>query len=209
MQELQAAENRQFSITSSEETPEKRPNYKGTLEASQPRWLSHHAKTRINLLAWSCLCHESRKTIKKVPLWTLENENSIILWWTTDSLKERQPSPQNLGRAACKLWGRGKPHNLAYFETNDSTKITYNYNFKRETTITSETWAPPVSSEGEGSPIINLAYFKNKWHFKNHLQKLFGLWPTFQKRDYLHLRILGAPPVSSEGEDSRIICPIK
>ena len=50
------------------------------------------------------------KTIKKVPLWTLENENSIILW-----LKERQPSPQNLGRAACKFWGRGKPHNLAYF----------------------------------------------------------------------------------------------
>ena len=31
-------------------TPEKRPNYKGTLEASQPRWLSHHAKSRINLL---------------------------------------------------------------------------------------------------------------------------------------------------------------
>ena len=37
MQELQAAENRQFWITSSEGTPEKRPNYKGTLEASQPR----------------------------------------------------------------------------------------------------------------------------------------------------------------------------
>ena len=36
-QELQAAENRQFWITSSEGTPEKRPNYKGTLEASQPR----------------------------------------------------------------------------------------------------------------------------------------------------------------------------
>ena len=31
-------------------TPEKRSNYKGTLEASQPRWLSHHAKSRINLL---------------------------------------------------------------------------------------------------------------------------------------------------------------
>ena len=37
MQELQAAENRQFWITTSEGTPEKRPNYKGTLEASQPR----------------------------------------------------------------------------------------------------------------------------------------------------------------------------
>ena len=42
-QELQAAENRHIWITSSEGTPEKRPNYKGTLEASQPRWLSHHA----------------------------------------------------------------------------------------------------------------------------------------------------------------------
>ena len=37
MQELQAAENHQFWITTSEGTPEKRPNYKGTLEASQPR----------------------------------------------------------------------------------------------------------------------------------------------------------------------------
>ena len=37
MQELQAADNRQFWITTSEGTPEKRPNYKGTLEASQPR----------------------------------------------------------------------------------------------------------------------------------------------------------------------------
>ena len=37
MQELQAAENRQFWITTSEGTPEKRPNYKSTLEASQPR----------------------------------------------------------------------------------------------------------------------------------------------------------------------------
>ena len=43
MQELQAAENRQFWITTSEGTPEKRPNYKGTLEAIQRRWLSHHA----------------------------------------------------------------------------------------------------------------------------------------------------------------------
>ena len=37
MQELQAAENRQFWITTSEGTPEKYPNYKGTWEASQPR----------------------------------------------------------------------------------------------------------------------------------------------------------------------------
>ena len=37
MKELQAAENHQFWITTSEGTPEKRPNYKGTLEASQPR----------------------------------------------------------------------------------------------------------------------------------------------------------------------------
>ena len=37
MQELQAAENRQFWITASEETSEKCPNYKGTLEASKPR----------------------------------------------------------------------------------------------------------------------------------------------------------------------------
>ena len=37
MQELQAAENCQFWITTSEGTPEKRSNYKGTLEASQPR----------------------------------------------------------------------------------------------------------------------------------------------------------------------------
>ena len=34
-QELQAAENRQFLITSSEGTPEKRPNYKGTLDRRQ------------------------------------------------------------------------------------------------------------------------------------------------------------------------------
>ena len=33
MQELQAAENHQFWITTSERTPDKRPNYKGTLEA--------------------------------------------------------------------------------------------------------------------------------------------------------------------------------
>ena len=64
-----------------------------------------------------------------------------------DILKERLPSPQNLGRAACKLSGRGKPHNLAYFKTSDSKKMTYNNNldndrhFKRETTITSESWA--------------------------------------------------------------------
>ena len=37
MQELHAAENRQFWITTSEGTSEKRPNYKGTLEATQPR----------------------------------------------------------------------------------------------------------------------------------------------------------------------------
>ena len=42
MQELQAAENHQFWITTSEGTPEKRPNYKRTLEVSQPRWLLHH-----------------------------------------------------------------------------------------------------------------------------------------------------------------------
>ena len=36
IQELQAAENRQFWITTTEGTPEKRPNYKETLEASQP-----------------------------------------------------------------------------------------------------------------------------------------------------------------------------
>ena len=34
MQELQDAENLQFWITTSEGTPEKRPNYKGTLQAS-------------------------------------------------------------------------------------------------------------------------------------------------------------------------------
>ena len=32
MQELQAAENRKFLITTSEGTPERLPNYKGTLE---------------------------------------------------------------------------------------------------------------------------------------------------------------------------------
>ena len=37
MKELQAAETHQFWITTSEETPEKRPNYKGTFETSQPR----------------------------------------------------------------------------------------------------------------------------------------------------------------------------
>ena len=36
MQELQAAENHQFWITTSKGTPEKRLNYKGTLEANQP-----------------------------------------------------------------------------------------------------------------------------------------------------------------------------
>ena len=46
-------------------------------------------------------------------------------------------------------------------KTNDTTKIAYNNNldndqhFKRETTFTSESWAPPpVSSEGEAGPII-------------------------------------------------------
>ena len=43
IQELQAAETLLFWITTSEGTPQKRPNYKGTLEASQPRWLPHHA----------------------------------------------------------------------------------------------------------------------------------------------------------------------
>ena len=62
-------------------------------------------------------------------------------------LKERLPSPQNLGRAACTLCGREKPNNLGYFETNDSTKMTYTNNldnhqhFKRKTTITSGSWA--------------------------------------------------------------------
>ena len=65
---------------------------------------------------------------------------------TTGSLKERQPSPQNLE-------GEGSPIIWPISKTNDTTKITYNYNFQRESTITSETWAP-VSSEGEGSPII-------------------------------------------------------
>ena len=31
---------------------------------------------------------------------------------------------------------------------------------------------------------------------------------TFQKRDYHHLRNLGGPPVSSEGEGSPFIWPI-
>ena len=33
-----------------------------------------------------------------------------------DILKERLVSPQKLGRATCKLLGKGKPHNLAYFK---------------------------------------------------------------------------------------------
>ena len=37
IQELQAAENLLFWIATSEGTPQKRPNYKGTLEVGQPR----------------------------------------------------------------------------------------------------------------------------------------------------------------------------
>ena len=65
IQELQGAKNRQFWITTSEGTPQKRPNYKGTLETRQTQWLSHHASCRINLLVWSFLSHKSRKTIQK------------------------------------------------------------------------------------------------------------------------------------------------
>ena len=129
----------------------------------------------------------------------------------TVPLKERQPSPQNLGRAACKLWGRRSPHILAYFKTNDSTKMTYNNNLDKWPTFQKRDYhhltilgAPPVSCEGEGSPIIwpiSETNHNTKTTYNNNLDK----WPTFQKRDYHHLRILGAPPVSSEGEGSPII----
>ena len=65
--------------------------------------------------------------------------------------------------------------------------------------------APPVNSEGEGDPIINLVYLKNttKITYNNNFDKTDIL-----KEDFLHLRNLGAPPVSSEGEGNPIICPI-
>ena len=88
MQKLQAAENRQFWITTVKELLR-------SVQIIKELWrrVSHG----------DCPTTQKVETIKKVPLSTLENENSIILWLTTDSLKEKLPSPQKLGRAACKL----------------------------------------------------------------------------------------------------------
>ena len=60
----------------------------------------------------------------------MENENSIILWLTTDSLKERQPSPQNLGPPVSSE-GEGSPMIWPISETNDNTEITYNNNLDK------------------------------------------------------------------------------
>ena len=101
-------------------------------------------------------------------------------------------------------------------KANDSTKITYNNNldndrhFKRETTYLHLRilGAPPVSSEGEGSPTIwplSKANDSTKITYNNNLDN-----DRHFKREttYLHLRILGAPPVSSEGNDrhTKIAC---
>ena len=63
----------------------------------------------------------------------------------TDILKERLGSPENLGRVSSE--GEGSPIIWPMSKINDSTKMTYNNNldkdrhFKRETTLTSESWA--------------------------------------------------------------------
>ena len=65
-----------------------------------------------------------------------------------------------LGAPSVSSEGEGSLIIGSISKTHNTTKITYNNNldndrhFKRETTITLESWAPPVSSEGEGSPII-------------------------------------------------------
>ena len=64
----------------------------------------------------------------------------------TDILKERLGSPENLGRVSSE--GEGSPIIWPMSKTNDTTKMAYNNNldndqhFKRETTFTSESWAP-------------------------------------------------------------------
>ena len=65
-----------------------------------------------------------------------------------------------LGAPSVSSEGEGSLIIGSISKTHNTTKITYNNNldnhrhFKRETTITLESWALPVSSEGEGSPII-------------------------------------------------------
>ena len=56
----------------------------------------------------------------------------------TDILKERLPSPQNLGRAPCKLWGRGKGN----FFHEKSHPLT---------SLASEKKKPPLSYESKFS----------------------------------------------------------
>ena len=64
----------------------------------------------------------------------------------TDILKERLPYLRIFGAQPVSSEGVGSPIIWPTSETNDSTKMTYNYNldndrhFKRETTITSESW---------------------------------------------------------------------
>ena len=100
---------------------------------------------------------------------TVQRWPTIIIWITTDISKERLPSPQNLGRAACKLWVRGKPIIWPISKTINNTEITYNNNLDKWPTFWKRDYlhfrnlgAPRVNSEGEGGPIINLAYFKRE-----------------------------------------------
>ena len=54
---------------------------------------------------------------------------------------------RNLGAPPVSSKGEGSPITWPILKTNDSTKMTYNYNlgndghFKRETSFTSESWA--------------------------------------------------------------------
>ena len=59
----------------------------------------------------------------------------------TDILKRDHHHLRILGAPPISSEGEGSPIIWPISKENDTTKITYNYNLKRETTITSETWA--------------------------------------------------------------------
>ena len=61
--------------------------------------------------------------------------------------------------------------------------------------------ALPVSSEGEGSPII---WPISKTNDTTPTKVIWIITDILKERLSLHLRILGAPPVSSEGNGSPI-----
>ena len=86
----------------------------------------------------------------------------------TDILKEKLPSPQNLGRAACRLWGRGLPHNLAsvknkwHYKKTSKNNLDHDRHFKRETTFTSQSLLVRLCLNRNGFQIR--ADFGNSWN---------------------------------------------